>query len=51
MIAARNIDPKKYGRLLLKALPAAIESEEERQRAHGMVRDLMDDERRTAEKD
>jgi HTH-type transcriptional regulator/antitoxin HigA len=49
MIAARNIDPKKYGRLLSKALPAAIESEGERQRAHRMVRDLMNETRRTAE--
>src|SRR5215471_16121751 len=51
MIAARNIDPKKYARLLSKALPAAIESEDELQRAHRIVRELMDNKRRTVEQD
>jgi len=51
MIAARNIDPRKYGRLLSKALPLAIESDEERQRAHRLVRELMKNKRRSAEED
>jgi HTH-type transcriptional regulator/antitoxin HigA len=49
MIAVRNLDTKKYGRLLARALPLVIESEEERERAHEIVETLMAKKPRTRE--
>jgi HTH-type transcriptional regulator / antitoxin HigA len=41
MIAPKNIDTKRYGRLLARALPLVIETDEERRRAHQIVESLM----------
>jgi HTH-type transcriptional regulator/antitoxin HigA len=49
MIAAKEINARKYSRLLAKALPRAIESEEERRRAHKTIEALMADKNRTVE--
>jgi len=49
MIAVRDLDAKKYGRLLARTLPLVIESEEERLRAHEIVETLMSKKARTRE--
>ena len=49
MIAVRDLDAKKYGRLLARTLPLVIESEEERLRSHEIVETLMAKKARTRE--
>ncbi|HWX41295.1 MAG TPA: transcriptional regulator [Blastocatellia bacterium] len=49
MIAVRDLDAKKYGRLLARTLPLVIESEQELRRAHEVVETLMANKARTRE--
>ena len=49
MTVATSIDPRKYGRLLAKALPVVIETERENERILGEVDRLMAKERLSPE--
>ena len=49
MIPVRDLDTKRYGRLLARTLPLVIESDQERDRAHEIVETLMAKKPRTRE--